>query len=339
MSHQGSIGNSSSKSRRDSAVFFGFSAGLPTEDGTRRKMIRRSSKMLVAREQVPNIFKIFSETITPFTLIICITSVGCTLLCYYYNATFEMEFGIINVAVIFPLVFSINEAFRRREQALSHLSKLKSNAYSIRFAHYHFMEGKFLNTIAPMEIDDILRRLFALMSAYFQSEDFSDREYMSILQIFSSISWSIEIHLRHGGVPAPNISRVNESLRSLMEEFEQLRNIRMYRTPIALRAYTKIFVTIFPALYSPLFAFIAKDTGALWGSIVMVVLYSFILTGLDRIQDGLEQPFDGLSVDDVCFEEYSAHIHFPVITPGLNYLNFNENDEYEVVHPEDQSPV
>lgn len=272
-----------------------------------------------------NLIETLLTTINTKTCVIIALAVGCTILCYYTNTTFDMDMGIVSVAVVFPLVFTINSAFVRREQALQHLAHMQANALSIRLAHYHFLEGKFLGTDGPKQIDIILQRIFDLLKTYFVSEKFSEQDYLKMMELFAAVSWSIEINLRRGGVPPPNISRVNESLRSLMQAFELLRNLKIYRTPLALRAYTRLFVTVFPILYSPRFAYIAQENNALWGALVLCVLYTLILSGLDAIQDGLEEPFDGEGIDDVQFSQYLLHISAPVITPDHNSLSFDKN--------------
>ena len=234
-----------------------------------------------------NTLQPLTTTITWYSTFILCMSVGATLLCYYFKIEYEMRLDLIGLAVVFPLVFSVNSAFQRREQALQHLAAMKANAYSIRFSFYHLCEGQFLSSSAPKEIDAVLLALFKKNAEYFKSDEFLDSDYMQIMAYFSTISWLVEVHLRRGGVSAPTLTRLDESLRTIMAQFENLRVIKLYRTPLALRAYTKLFVGMFPILFAPLFAFLAESR--LWGAIIMVILYSVVLTGLDAIQDGLEE--------------------------------------------------
>lgn len=268
----------------------------------------------------------------------CMTVVlanSCTLACFFTNTTFPMRLDLIGIAVVFPLVFSINGAFQRREQALQHLARMKANAFSIRFAFHHWMEGAFLSTDGPDEIDKVLHFTFARIAKYFKSDEFSEYDYVKITSQFAVISWLIEIHLRRGGVPPPNISRVNESLRALMADFELLRNLKNYRTPLALRAYTKIFILFFPILFAPLFAALAIESG-LWGALITATLFSLILAGFNNIQDGLEEPFDGVGIDDVSFDQYIRHMRFPIVTPAHREYDFSmvkSEDDIETPTP------
>ena len=49
-----------------------------------------------------------------------IISVLVPLICYEYDVIYDIDLTLISIAIIFPLVFAIRGAFRRREKALEH---------------------------------------------------------------------------------------------------------------------------------------------------------------------------------------------------------------------------
>ena len=64
------------------------------------------------------------KTITDFwsildtqTLIVTILALGSTFLCQHFGLLADIPTGLIGLAVVFPIVFSINAAYRRREEA------------------------------------------------------------------------------------------------------------------------------------------------------------------------------------------------------------------------------
>lgn len=69
------------------------------------------------------------------TAIILILSLVSTRLCLYFEIIFEMPTGLIGIAIVFPIVFSINAAYRRREEALAYLASFKASAVSLYYAH------------------------------------------------------------------------------------------------------------------------------------------------------------------------------------------------------------
>ncbi|MEM7495385.1 MAG: hypothetical protein AAF471_04450 [Myxococcota bacterium] len=65
--------------------------------------------------------------------------------------------------------------------------------------------------------------------------------------------------LRKAGLNALEVSRVNQYLKNVIVEFEKMRNIACYRTPLSLRAYSKIFLHAFPIVFAPHFAHLSQD--------------------------------------------------------------------------------
>ena len=95
----------------------------------------------------------------------------------------------------------------------------------------------------------------------------------------------------------------------MVTEFENIINIKNYRTPNSLRAYTKVFLNFFPIIFGPYFAFVATKYGLVFG-LTLAIIYGLVLTSLDNIQEDLEDPFDGIGSDDIS-------LNFPtMLEPG-----------------------
>ena len=86
------------------------------------------------------VIKNFFSVINTKTLIViaaaCTTTYICTEMEFYYNVPTDL----IGIAIVFPIVFSINAAYSRREKALEHYSLFKASALSIRYAHMHWID-------------------------------------------------------------------------------------------------------------------------------------------------------------------------------------------------------
>ena len=91
-------------------------------------------------------------------------------------------------------------------------------------------------------------------------------------------------------------------------EFEKMRNILQYRTPVSLQAYSQVFLNIFPILFGPYFAKLCNDSYLAVGYGVAVI-YSVVLVSLDNIQEDLENPFDGVGDDDVNLDVAGQYQH------------------------------
>jgi hypothetical protein len=122
--------------------------------------------------------------------------------------------------------------------------------------------------------------------------------------LFSTLS-GITMEMRDYGVQSGEISRVSQYVSKIIIAFDNLKIIHNYRTPITLRAYSKVFIYSFPILYGPYFASTFKEFSYQL-EYVMPILYSFILVSLDNIQDHLENPFDDVGEDDIIFDVEEA---------------------------------
>ena len=74
-------------------------------------------------------------------------------------------------------------------------------------------------------------------------------------------------------------------------------SISDYRTPKGLRAYSKIFLNIFPILFAPYFAKLNVELNFL--GYLVAILFSSVLVMLSNIQDNIENPFDLNGLDDI----------------------------------------
>ena len=131
----------------------------------------------------------------------------------------------------------------------------------------------------------------------FISDAEKEADFQQIYKVFSQMSDSME-KLRAAQVSGSEISRANQYLRSIIIEYERMRNIFVYRTPTALRAYSQVFLNAFPILFAPYFADLSDKHFFSLGFLV-AAFYSLVLVSLDNIQEELENPFDEVGVDDV----------------------------------------
>ena len=51
---------------------------------------------------------------------------------YRLNVSYDIDLTLISIAIIFPLVFTIRGAFRRREKALEHLSLFRASLETVK---------------------------------------------------------------------------------------------------------------------------------------------------------------------------------------------------------------
>jgi len=230
------------------------------------------------------------------TIIITLLSLGATYLCIEYKWTADLPQTLIGIAVVFPIVFSIGVAYQRRENALKGYSNLKAHSRSIYFSARDWFDDE-----NPKQLEDCKKIILELLTfskelfmAPINEKDFKEKQ---VYKKFSDLSLFIK-ELRLRGMVAGELSRVNQYLSKMIDAFESLKHISQYRTPITLRAYSRLFIIITPIIYAPYFAFIGKNINLIL-AMVNPFLFSIVLVGLDNIQDHLENPFDQIGEDDI----------------------------------------
>jgi hypothetical protein len=243
------------------------------------------------------IFRSFSLIINYKTFIITILAVFSTYLCDHYGLTAKFPDMLVGVAIVFPVVFSIGSAYTRRETALQRLADFKGHAIALYFAARDWTTDK--NHDLAAQTKQIIYDMMKLMREMFKSNhdaSWVDNE-KKMYEQFSKLSL-LTMEFRKYGVQSGEISRISQYVSKVIIAFDNLKVIHNYRTPITLRMYSKVFIYVFPILYGPYFASMAKEF-SLSLEYVMPVLYSFILVSLDNIQDHLENPFDDVGEDDI----------------------------------------
>ena len=97
--------------------------------------------------------------------------------------------------------------------------------------------------------------------------------------------------------------KVFRFMNDLHESIENLHAIHTHRTPISLKAYCKIFIYMFPLIYTPtIINKIGMD--AEWLTYFVVIVSEFILISLYNIQDQMEYPFDNDGLDDIKLDNF-----------------------------------
>lgn len=241
-------------------------------------------------------FRIFDFQV----LLISVLAVIATHYCIAFDIHSDLPSSLVAVAIVFPIVFSIGAAYDRREEALHSLGSLRAGIASIYFAHRDWIKNGDAHADRARELG---QRLYACIREALMAKP-KDRsaKSLAVYEVFSGYSHSHEA-LRDAGLGSTELSRINNFLWNLISDYERVRMIADYRTPGSLRAFSKIYLNLFPILYAPFYADIAGKGGAVFGYGVAIA-YACVLVGLNNIQDRLENPFDGVGDDDVRFDPF-----------------------------------
>ncbi|MCP4641279.1 MAG: hypothetical protein GY851_12630 [bacterium] len=230
-------------------------------------------------------------------LLVTIAAVLSTALCERFGLIADLPLTLIATAVVFPLVFSISGAYKRRENALTYYSSIKAHGKAIFFATRDWLEDPDEETLRKARelLGDVVR---ACRTLFVEPIESMPKNEARVYTEFARVSRFIRDDLRKRGLSTGEVSRCNQFLSKMMIAFESTKHIYQYRTPRTLHAFSNLFIVVLPIAYGPYFAHLAQDASHGLHYIVPVLL-SLILVSLDNIQDHLENPFDQVGEDDV----------------------------------------
>jgi hypothetical protein len=204
---------------------------------------------------------------------------------------------MLSIAIVFPIVFSINSAYQRREEALKSLAGIKGHLIALFLAVKHWgEEGKKADSSLLVSTSLHLNNVLGEIKNYLISENFREREF-GVYHAMTSLSKNLQLMRKY--LASNEMSRINEYVSMMSVDFEELKIVREYRTPITLKTYSRSFIYSFPILFAPFFASTIEIFSFPIITYTIPILYAFILISLINIQDHMEDPFDGIGEDDI----------------------------------------
>ena len=227
------------------------------------------------------------------TLLTLILSILMPLLAYHFEVIANIDLTLLSIAIIFPLVFTIRGAFRRREKALEHLSRFRASLKTVI---------NILNSsikVPQEEKEQASEILHAVNENLFNHLKTKEENFISFDRKVEEFYTFIETKSAIIG----NGTR-EKSLRFFKDTIESADNliaIHSHRTPVSLKAYCLIFIYIFPIIYTPTIINKIGYDNPSWLTFFIVILSEFILISLYNIQDQMEYPFDDEGLDDIKF--------------------------------------
>ena len=233
------------------------------------------------------------------TLIVGALSVISTAICIHFDYEADLPLTLIATSIVFPIVFSIGGAYKRREAALKHYAAIKSYLRAIFFVARDWIDNPKPENIDKMNnlIHDFFSN-FRIMFTNSKSDLIKNEE--KVYDNFSDFSLYIKHELRGEGLSSGECSRTNQYLQKMIDSFESIKHIYQYRTPITLRSFSSLFIKILPIIYGPYFAYKAAHMS--WGLEYLIpILLTMVLVSLENIQEHLENPFDQVGEDDIKF--------------------------------------
>lgn len=218
---------------------------------------------------------------------------------FIFSFQYNYDLSLISIAIIFPLVFTIRSAFRRREKALEYLSRFKAGLITV---DHCFQENKKMEEVKKQEIQQTIRNITVSMVDYLGTKTCTKEKLTDeIGKIFLFIKANSET------IGNGTTLKIFRFMKDVYDSAENIMAINQHRTPIAIRAYCLIFIYIYPIIYTPALYNKLHDGISLnesWMVYALSAISTFILISLYNVQDQMENPFDQHGLDDIRLNDF-----------------------------------
>jgi len=212
----------------------------------------------------------------------------------YYTINIKVDYTIMSIAIIFPLVFSITSAYQRRQDAINLYLEFRNKIIDLTNIFYavESVKDKDYN-----ELFDSLQEVQKFLIQYLTQDD-SEKTFDSIREKRKDVLLIIDSHKKLFN------EREKDSLIRVKNELflsaEKIRGIKIHGTPISLKKYCLVFIYFSPFLYaSQSILNLQGDFVTKLISLSFSLVVSFVLMALYNVQDYIENPFDQKGLDDL----------------------------------------
>ncbi|XP_065643643.1 uncharacterized protein LOC124810364 [Hydra vulgaris] len=220
----------------------------------------------------------------------------------YFDLEIDVNVNLFVSPIVFPLAFSINTDFLRREKVLEDLANFKAAGMSWYFCMRDWRVESQLDTFWIKAVHKKLKSMLFYMREYLLTEKSSRRQVIlkAMYEDFSDANQLIDC-VRTSKLPLNSalVTRALILLNTMCLAFERLRVIREYRSPRSIRAFNKVLIFFLPIILSPYCVYVGKKKSNEWSPYYICVLVAFVFSALQGVQDKLDNPFDGMSEDDI----------------------------------------
>ena len=220
----------------------------------------------------------------------------------YFKLEFDVNVNLFVSPIVFPLAFAINADFQRREKVLDDLANFKAAAMTWFFCMRDWREAAHLDKMWMQAVHLKLKSILFHTREYLVTNKIPRRKVIlrAIYEDFSDTTQLIEI-VRNSDLPANTslVARVHLIINALCLAFERLRVVREYRSPRSIRSFNKVFIFFLPTIISPYCVLLGYNSNNQWSPYYISVLIAFVFSALQGVQDKLDDPFDGMSEDDI----------------------------------------
>jgi len=227
---------------------------------------------------------------------ISVLCIAVTWGCLRFGISYNVDLIIFSIAIIFPLVFTIREAFRRRQNAIKLLSTLKA---SISAFYFSLENSNKLTQEEKLEVHDMMNKLSRTFIDGLKKRDNGNisavREQVRNIYVF--------VDTNRNSISGNSSLKLIRLVQDIQECIENLNGIKIHGTPVSLRAYCLVFIYVLLFIFTPTLVYNLANHDV-WLIYALSVFHGFILMSLYNLQEHIEDPFDQMGLDDIKLVEF-----------------------------------
>ena len=212
-----------------------------------------------------------------------------------------VDFYIISISFVFPVVFTITSAYNKRQESLAHFYVIRTKIIELSNI---FSAVKEIPKTKKKTFNHLL--LNTHKEVHITLSNSSKEININTLRRRSKEIYDFIINYNE------HLSEIEKNRtfvvkNEIFSKIELLTALESHGTPISLRNYCLVFIYLFPWIYTPS---LIQDTESLsqdysmYMAIVFSVFISFILMALFNVQSFIENPFDQKGLDDIKLNEF-----------------------------------
>jgi hypothetical protein len=234
------------------------------------------------------------------TFLALVASQIATFIAIKYDIKFHADLLLFGLCVVFPLHFSLQAAFKRREKALEYFSLFKAGSLALNYTF------QMCEDLAAEKKEAIRLVLNSLGTTLINQLENKLPAYKLIHQKLDEVFAFMEAN--RDDISKRNALRMVRYMKDVSESTAYLISLVSHRTMIGLRFYSIFFIVILPLAQAPLVLYRFETLFPAWGIHLMLAFTTLALVTLNNFQTLIEYPFDPKGIDNVKVREFSPDL-------------------------------
>jgi hypothetical protein len=223
-----------------------------------------------------------------------------TFLAIQYHWELSHNILLFSLAIVFPLHFSLQAAFKRREKALEYFSLFKAGSMAV---HYSFQVSEDLPDDKKLEARTVIKNLFATLID--QLEGYKPGFAPMQIRLNEVMAFA---ERNRETISKRNVLRVIRYMKDVTDSATYLTSLISHRTMHGIRFYATLFILLFPFIQAPIVMHTLGSRVPEWTLYALAGLGSVIVITLDNFQKMIEYPFDPKGLDNIKIREFDLDI-------------------------------